>query len=257
MGMVVDSNHVLIQCPAKRRAAGPYLNYHSKACYMWTLRRRLDGLGLGDTYIKWSRQKRHSPQRCQGWSVQDGAIAQCAETFTAVTTSQKHHSLACLHRTRVWRKKIGYHLGDSVRRTCAYRNCKKGDGGHRATFDRIRRAATGDYYCDQRCAAAEQRAREDDRVAKLEAQGLPKDWPTKPLPSVIIGFVLCSQDYMSNPELATRLDDHKLKCPDTYAPSWERALAGAKDGGSKRAQDYIWEIRDWVGKPARRLRKAA
>jgi hypothetical protein len=175
IGMVVDSNHILVQCPAKvkpgeyslRDHSKSYVRYHSKACYMWTRRRQRDGLALGDIYIKWQRRKHHQPKRCQGWIVRDGVIAQCTETFTAVTTRQKHHSLACMYQTRRWRK-IGYRPGDSVRRTCGYRNCKKGDGGTRKTFDRIGRNKSGQHFCCNLHNTAESNARMGDRLAKAE-----------------------------------------------------------------------------------------
>ncbi len=185
IGMIVDSNHILIQCsetvPAgetrisygsgrdPRYHSRAYLLYHSKECYMFTLRRRRLGYVLGDPYLKWSRTKRHA-KLCEGWTIRDGIIATCSKPFTAGTTLQKHHSLACMYQTRRWRK-IGYRLGESVRRTCAYRNCSKGEGGSPGTFDRIRhRKGDVDYWCDGRCAAAEQRAREAERVAEIVAK---------------------------------------------------------------------------------------
>jgi hypothetical protein len=163
-GWAVDSNRCLIRCSKLTRPSSPYKAYHSLGCYMFRLRRRALGYGLGDLYVRWSRTKRH-PKLCEGWTIRDGVIATCAKPFTAGTTRQKHHTVECMYQTKRWRK-IGYLLGDPVRRICGYRNCKKGEGGTRGTFDRIRRRKGGvDFWCDGRCAAAERRVREADSIA--------------------------------------------------------------------------------------------
>jgi len=169
IGWTVDSNNILVRCSESESGSSPYIGYHSLDCYNFTFRRRKLGYALGDPYHQWRRTKRHQ-ELCEGWTIRDGIIAKCAALFTGKTTRQKHHSLACMYKTRRWRK-IGYHLRDSVRRTCAYRDCTKGAGGRPGTFDRIKlNKETGVYWCDGRCAAAEERALEAERIAALRAQ---------------------------------------------------------------------------------------
>ena len=130
---------------------------------------------------------------------------------------------------------------------CAYRSCQKGPGGTKGTFDRIHRSLkSGDYFCDQRCRAAEQRARNADEAWR------PADWLSKPIDWRIIGGELLSREgHMTNEELAERLDKSRiLQCP--YADDWETAF-----GRKKRAVDYLWGIRNWVHRtrPGRSLPK--
>ena len=254
IGLVVDSaTRRLVRCPKSFRPARANRKYHSKQCYDWTWRRLSDRFSLGDLYVKGQHRKRHAPKTCGGWAILDGVFAPCEEAFTQGRADKKYHSLECFRRTRRWRQ-IGYHLGDAVRRTCAYRNCKKGFGGTRGTFDQIHRSLkSGRYFCDHRCQAAENRARDAERIARelelLRGAQRPKDWWDKPLDWRIIGGELLSREGpMSNLELGERLDVSRiLSCP-YHGDGWETAL-----GRVKRAVDYVWEIRRWVNRPAKKL----
>lgn len=119
-----------------------------------------------------------------------------------------------------------------------------------------RHTCKGDYCRAHRHLSPESKKRVNKFMRKqavdakrLRATALPDNWPMKPAGWVFIGSILKQHTYISNPALAILLDDCKHKCP--YADDWHTALSGAKRGGSKRAVDYIWEIRNWVGKPAR------
>lgn len=83
----------------------------------------------------------------------------------------------------------------------------------------------------------------------------PPDWDHWPLDWKIIGTELLSVDYLSNPDLGTRMDSSRiLKCP--YSENWEKALSGPKLG-SKRAINLVGQIRKRLGKPARLLQNTA
>jgi hypothetical protein len=140
---------------------------------VWTYPRLQLGYRAGQVYVKGAHKKEHPPKLCRtGWTIRDGRIAECLQPFTRGRTDKEYHSTKCLFQTRRWRE-LGYHLGDSVRRTCAYRNCRKSEGGTRKSFDRVKRSPTGEYYCPGSTHAQREReAREIDRVrtaAKAEA----------------------------------------------------------------------------------------
>jgi len=170
IGLMPDRNGILVQCPEVFAPVKADKEYHSTACYNWTFQRLALGYRKGDPYRKGAHTKQHPPKICkEGWTIRDGLIAVCGEPFTRGRTDKKYHSTECLFRTRRWRE-LGYHLKDSVRQECAYRNCRKGEGGARGTFDRIHRSKSGLYWRDARCKAAETRAQRADKIAAKLAE---------------------------------------------------------------------------------------
>jgi hypothetical protein len=75
----------------------------------------------------------------------------------------------------------------------------------------------------------------------------PADWDEKPIEWRIIGTELLSREsYMSNEELAGRLDTSRIKmCP--YAATWSIALARS-DGAAIK---LVSKVRKWVNRPGR------
>jgi hypothetical protein len=98
------------------------------------------------------------------------------------------------------------------------------------------------------------RSRKKGRALREELAALraarPDDWDDVPIEWRIIGGELLSRRvYMSNEELAERLDGSRiLRCP--YATDWKTALS--RPG---RAANFISEVRAWVNRPGRSLRK--
>jgi hypothetical protein len=87
------------------------------------------------------------------------------------------------------------------------------------------------------------------RRAQLTAI-LPDDWANKPLLYRIIATELFLKEYMSNKELAERLDTVRLHCP--YGDTWLHALVGSKkQEARKRAVNVINEIRKWARRPGK------
>lgn len=168
IGMAVDSNHILIPCPKLVSPAHPRRQYHSIRCQRWTQERRHKNLGLGDEYVKLRRTRLHPPKPClKGRTVRDGVIVRCNVLFTAKDRKQCYHSVDCKIQTRNL-KKFGHQLGDSIRRTCAYRKCKDGEGGTNKSFDRVQRSPNGEYYCSKRHQIDEKTARRAEVLAKAK-----------------------------------------------------------------------------------------
>ena len=98
------------------------------------------------------------------------------------------------------------------------------------------------------------RSRKKGRALREELAALraarPDDWDDAPIEWRIIGGELLSRKvYMSNDELAERLDGSRiLRCP--YANDWKTAVS--RPG---RAANFISEVRAWVNRPGRSLRK--
>ncbi len=92
----------------------------------------------------------------------------------------------------------------------------------------------------------------EEHRSKLAA-ALPTDWRDKSPLWWIIGIELLSQDYMSNSELAGRLDaSNILKCP--YGQSggtWKSSV------NQKACSEFIRKIRVWVGKSGKAQKSAA
>jgi hypothetical protein len=166
-GWSLNSKHKFVQCPKAFTPTRSTQIYHSHDCYLQTWRWRGEHHVLGEIYVRGRHIKPHAPQACKGWTKTDGVIVECGIIFTPRNAHQEYHSPACLYQTRRWRLQ-GLHLGDSQRRICSYRNCKKGSGGTRNTFIRPHRRGSR-FFCDGRCNAAEKRCLEAERVAKLEA----------------------------------------------------------------------------------------
>jgi hypothetical protein len=247
IGMVADSNHILVQCPETWRTTRFKL-YHSQACQAWTLHRRQHGLALGDSYFKHRFTLKYPPGQCQkGWTIRGGVIAKCAEPFTRHSTLKQYHSAACTQRTLAWQR-LGRRLGDSVRRTCAYRDCHEGEGGTRKTFDRLARNKSGLYFCCKAHKMAELHARVADRVAQAErilAQR-PSDWnkPRRRNYRIVATLLLVDSD-LSNRQLAGGLEDLGIfKCPYNTA-GWR----AAEEEGSRAFVVFINRVRDWINVP--------
>jgi hypothetical protein len=172
--LAVDSNHILVRCPELFTPTRSNQIYHSHACYLWTWNKLLAGFATGDTYIKGAHRKQHSQNTCiKGWTIRDGVIEKCTEAFTATNGNQKYHSTACFRRTRHLLK-FGYRLGDSIRRTCAYRKCDRGENGGKKTFDRTKRSPSGQYFCCAYHNVQENVARRIDReIAKFKTEAKP------------------------------------------------------------------------------------
>ena len=93
-----------------------------------------------------------------------------------------------------------------------------------------------------------------ERNAKVKAAWRPDDWLAKPIIWRIIGTELLSQDYISNKELGERFDSARIiECP--YGETWKASLWGPEK--SKRATNFVGEIRNWVRKPGGMLAQAA
>jgi DNA-directed RNA polymerase specialized sigma24 family protein len=98
------------------------------------------------------------------------------------------------------------------------------------------------------------RSRKKGRALREELAALrsarPDDWDDVPIEWRIVGGELLSRkEYMSNEELAERLDGSRiLRCP--YATNWKTALTRPS-----RAANFISEVRAWVNRPGRSLRK--
>jgi hypothetical protein len=103
----------------------------------------------------------------------------------------------------------------------------------------------------------EVRKRRRDNATKMRQRAWrPHDWGEKPEDWRIIGSMLLSQDQISNEDLGKRLDSARIvKCPEKYGNNWAEALSSDQRKNSKRAIDYIWEIRQWVRKPGGSKRK--
>jgi len=142
------------------------------------------------------------------------------------------------------------------------RNCPKCNNPYRPAYKRFPHPemCTRCYALQRdrkwKAAHPEQRKEYDKRSAKRRtarvrfAKQFPPDWDDWALDSKIIGIELLRQEHISNPDLGERLDSSRLlKCP--YADTWERALCGPKRG-SKRAINFVGEIRKRLGKPARK-----
>jgi hypothetical protein len=155
---------VIAKCAESFAPASAVQKYHSIECGLWTRARRAQLLRLGDVYIKRRRTKRHPAKACvRGWALRDGVIVKCTELFTG-GSNQRYHSTACRIQTLRWRK-FRHLLGDSVQRTCSYRNCRDGEGGTKKTVDRIQRSPNGEYYCSKRHQRDEKNARRADVIA--------------------------------------------------------------------------------------------
>jgi hypothetical protein len=93
------------------------------------------------------------------------------------------------------------------------------------------------------------RARQRKKLQELERLAVrhPADWKDKTIRWRIVDTELLSEDYLSNKQLAARLDASKiLKCP--YAETW---LAAATDSGNRGFILFIGKIRKWVNKPGK------
>jgi hypothetical protein len=157
IGLAPDRNGILVQCPVVFRPIHPKKKYHTTACYSWTFQRRSRGVVPGDKYVKGAHVKQHPPKLCKkGWTIRDGRIAECLQPFTRGRTDKEYHSTKCAFQTLRWRN-TGHYLGECVRRTCAYRNCRNGEGGTKGTFNRVKRSPTGKYYCPRSTHATRER----------------------------------------------------------------------------------------------------
>jgi hypothetical protein len=263
IGWVTDDSQILVRCPEVFTPTSAHMKYHSPDCQQWTGNRRSLGYCLGQVYVEGRHTKRHPPKLCQeGWAIRNGKIAECTEPFTRGRTDKRYHSSFCFHQTRRWRK-IGYHLGDSVRRKCAYRNCKKGADGNRGTFDQIHRSLkSGNYFCDPRCNAAEKRAREAERVAAQLADAevkvakaarvladnwKPPDWDSprkkKYRPPATI---LRDNRTFANKQVAERLDDLGIK--SHWGATW-KAAADESNGNNRAFVVFMFRVRKWCRIP--------
>jgi hypothetical protein len=168
VGLTVDSHHILVQCPVTFVPARSSMQYHSPKCQAWTRERRRHEQALGEVYVKNRNTLQYGPKSCQkGWTIRDGIIVRCAEPFTPRGPLKEYHSLRCSSRTLAWRR-FGYSLGDSVRRTCAYRKCQSGEGGTRKTVDRPHRNRSGNYFCCPSHKVTESNARRADILAEAK-----------------------------------------------------------------------------------------
>jgi hypothetical protein len=137
-------------------------------------------------------------------------------------------------------------------------------------------AATAQYHADKEqfdiggdseaCARHKQRLKQGKKsaaayherqrleLAALRAQKRPADWSEKPIEWRIIATELfCQETYMSNQELAERLDGSRIvTCPKTYGESWEIALGRS---GKAIAINYISDIRKWANRQKPRSKK--
>jgi hypothetical protein len=127
------------------------------------------GFSLGDPYQKGKNRKRKTANECVGWAIRDGVIAICGQAFAPTKSDDELHDPQCGRNRSYW-PSIGYKLGDSVRRKCAFRKCTE------PPFDRIKRSKTREYFCSPKHAAREFAARKEDRLAaaKHEAEELRK-----------------------------------------------------------------------------------
>jgi hypothetical protein len=109
--------------------------------------------------------------RCSGWVIRDHIVSVCGAPIVQKRRRASHilnsyHLPSCFWHKKQWQA-VGYKLGDSVLRTCAYRKCN-------ATFDRTKHSRSGDYYCPNTShATLEKLARKADewaaKLAKAEA----------------------------------------------------------------------------------------
>ena len=112
------------------------------------------------------------------------------------------------------------------------------------------------YASENREAAAKRqrdfRARQLARLQELEriAAQYPPDWTLRSIDWRIVGMELLSEEeYISNEELAERLDRSRLlQCP--YAETWKQAER-ARDSKGRDFMVYVNRIRKWVGKPGK------
>jgi transposase len=239
IGLTPDTNNILVQCPELFTPYRVGQQYHSTACYSWTFNRLQLGYRLDDVYVKGAHTKRYPPEVCKkGWTIRDGILTACTEPFVRNSrTVTEYHSPACRQRTRRW-KSLGYHLTDSVRRQCAYRNCAKGEGGTRKRFDRVKRSPTGEYFCCHPHVAREREARATDRLlADARAEALTlfadrnlADWPGKP------------EDWLP-------IARHLLKAKGHVPNKTLAKLVGAKN--DRAFTKKVNDIRNWVGIPGR------
>jgi hypothetical protein len=78
----------------------------------------------------------------------------------------------------------------------------------------------------------------------LQAAKRPVDWHKRPVAWRLIATELLLQDYLSNNELAQRLDSSNiLRCP--YESTWRASVE------SKGFAEFIRRIRSWIGRPGR------
>jgi hypothetical protein len=142
-------NGIVAKCPEQvTRNRNGSRRYHSVRCGVRTRTMRLAGSVLGGTYVRYRATKHQVLRPCKEWIIRNSIILECGQLFKP---QRRHDASSCPKHTpsrhrRKW-SGLGYHLDDSIRKTCAYRNCKKGEGGTRKTFDRIHRSPSGGYYC--------------------------------------------------------------------------------------------------------------
>lgn len=155
---------------------GPKLNKKEKSRLRQAVFTRLERA----EYEPRGYDTRPVPRLCVGWTIRNGTISTCAIPFTQGQAKKKFHSVVCLNQMLRW-KKLGYQLGDSIRRTCAYRKCEKGELGTRGVFDRLQRNPSGEYFCTKWHSEAERRARKADKIAErlAEAERILAQHPAK------------------------------------------------------------------------------
>lgn len=88
--------------------------------------------------------------------------------------------------------------------------------------------------------------REKQAAMRQRARLHPADWNEKPIEWRIIGSELLAKGYMSNEELAARLDASRiLTCPSHYGENWKSAVK------EESCVKFINRIRGWVKRPGR------
>jgi hypothetical protein len=162
-----EQNGIILECGQLFTPVGNK-KYHSYKCRGLTTHLRRQGFVLGNACVK--------QKLCQEWIIRDGIIVECGQMFTPARRDEKYcPKHGAPHNQPGTRKRgarkdyywrlLGYRLGDSVRRKCAYRRCTN------PPFDRIQRSISGEYYCAGTShSALETTARTADRWAEKLAE---------------------------------------------------------------------------------------
>lgn len=157
-------DHVVVECGELFQPRSNRNMCHSEKCKDLKEYLRLRGLKLGDTYVKHQVvSSSPKPRPCKEWVIRDSIIAECGTVFTP---SYRNVGNMCSEHISTGRpcnrfrwQRTGHRVGESVSRTCAYRNCTN------PPFDRVQRSRSGKFYCSNLHRQLDGSARSREKLA--------------------------------------------------------------------------------------------